>query len=328
MRKGGFRAVALGVLLLTVGFGPTSTSAQICVDPGPAEVCVDDPLRHDAGEASLDDGDVSAHANGGIVTGAGQATFVLDAVADPGDLASDEEVRFDARLFIRDSEGSLVAVEVLHETLGPGDTLDEQLEATVDTVAPLVEGGSVSVQASATLVTNTARSSLGEAQSMSPITFAVAPPQDAADHTTVNDTAQVGQFEAGPDGAFAQAVDGELFVAQDTGLRFEASGTLSSESFNDVSSLRQFTSARLMLRTSEDIYSASVAPIDEFCNTTCSTTAQTVPVELSVVLPGELVDPQRDVRVVVDADWNLFRPTFDGNSAIDSGENDVVALSP
>jgi hypothetical protein len=296
-------------LLLTVGLVPTvATAQQTCAEAGVAELCVQDPLVHDAGEITVTGGDVSAEANGGVATGVGSATFVVDYAIDAPALASDEQLVVDGDLVIRDSNGYLVAREDLTESLAAGESVTGELQTTVETVAPLVDGGSITVEASADIVQGYAeRTRVGAAQSASPVTVVATPPQDVADRTTAGDTITVGYAEAGPIQANADVIDGELIVATDTAVRLEMTGELSSQAFDGVDNLRQDASASLRAFNADGFSeSVSLAPIDERCYSACSTQAQTVPVELSIVIPGDAENPDQDLRLRTGASWSAF----------------------
>ncbi|PSG96727.1 hypothetical protein BRD56_09160 [Thermoplasmatales archaeon SW_10_69_26] len=316
---------------MTVGLVPTAANAQeICADAGPAELCVADPLVHDAGEITVTGQDVSAEANGGIATGVGSATFAVDYTIDAPALASDEQLVVDGDLVIRDSNGYLVAREDLTESLTAGESVTGELQTTVETVAPLVDGGSITVDSSADIVQGYERTRVGAAQSASPVTVVATPHQDVADRTTAGDTITVGYAEAGPTQADADVIDGELIVATDTAVRLEMTGELSSKTFNGVDNLRQDASASLRAFNADGFYErVRLAPIEERCYSNCSTQDQTVPVELSIVIPGDAENPDQDLRLQTGASWSAFY--YDGfyqdEAFSDSAEglNDLLA---
>lgn len=314
--------------MLTMGLAGTTAQADTCVDPGPAELCVEDPVKHDAGQASLEDGDVSAQANGGIVTGAGEATFVMDYVIDLDGLPSGT-VDFTTTLEIRNSENQqLIRQQVNERDIPTGaDAIQGQIEANVSTLTPLADGGTVHVSAGATLDDGSGTRTLGQAQSVAPITFAVAPPADVAERIHPADTVDAGSFEAGPSEASASAIDGQLIVAQDTSLRFEAEGTLSSHAYEGDTG-RQTTRASLSVATEDQLYSASVSPITNRCFTSCSVPAETASVELSIVIPGDLVEPNQEADVDVDASWFSSRDAFERNDAREEGANEILVVGP
>lgn len=340
MAFGGLRSVILGGLLLTVGLVPLTAGQETCVNAGPAELCVDDPLAngpltHDAGEATIQAGDVSAEANGGVVTGAGSATFVLDYSADASGLSGD--LRYVVQMVVYDGDGNIVEYNTTFGTIAPGEEVEDQLRIEIDTLTPLVDDGSIEVGASGEERATT-RSTIGEAQSVSPITYVVAPPEDVADRTTVGQTIDVGSFDVGPNTEpSAQATDGEFLVAGDTGAKLQASGQLATRSFDGVDHLTQYTDADLRVNTPDfDVFvSSSVRPLTDSCFSSCSPDARTAEVDLSVVFPGDLEEPQREVEVRISGDWsaNWQDPSTgaflsDRASAHDLGVNELLALGP
>lgn len=325
---------------MTVGLAPLTASQETCAGAGPAELCVDDPLAngpltHDAGEASITSGDVSAEANGGVVTGAGSATFVLDYTADASGLSDD--LRYLVQLAVYDGDGNPVEHNVTFGTIAPGQEVEDQLRIEIDTLTPLVDDGSIEVTASGEELANT-RSTIGEAQSVSPITYVVAPPEDVADRTTVGQTIDVGNFDVGPNmEPSAQAIDGEFLVAGDTGAKLQASGQLATRSFSNVDSLDQWTDADLRVNTPDFdvVLFSSVQPLTDSCFSSCSADARTADVDLSVVFPGDLEEPYREVEIRVGGSWNAdWRDpstgqfVVDGASAFDSGVNELLAVGP
>lgn len=332
MVLGGLRTVTLAALLMTVGFAPMTASGETCVSPGVVNVCVDDPGHKDAGEASSIDGDVSATANGGIVPGLGSAEFVADYTVSHTGLQQGEEVLFFGELEVLDGEGDLVGRDTVFLELVPGDGEETgELRVEVPAVDAVVDGGSVQVSARADLNHADGTTRLGFAQSASPITMVVAPPSDVAERTQVAETVEAGTFEAGPAGAFADAVDGSLLVAQGTSMRFEATGELSSSSLSGVDSFSQNARASLRMVIDGELHFAIATPISESCfstDGTCSTDAQSVPTELSIVVPGDLLDPRSEIDVRVDARWFLSADGFDSTSATDHGQNVLYAAGP
>lgn len=325
---------------MTVGLAPLTASQETCAGAGPAELCVDDPLAngpltHDAGEASITSGDVFAEANGGVVTGAGSATFVLDYTADAAGLSDD--LRYLVQLAVYDGDGNIVEHNGTFGTIAPGQEVDDQLRIEIDTLTPLVDDGSIEVKASGEELSTT-RSTIGEAQSVSPITYVVAPPEDVADRTTVGQTIDVGSFDVGPHTEpSAQAIDGELLVAGDTGAKLQASGQLATRSFSGVDSLDQWTDADLRVYTPgfDVVLFSSVQPLTDHCFSSCSADARTADVDLSVVFPGDLEEPNREVEIRVSGSWNAdWRDpstgqfVVDGTSAFDSGVNELLAVGP
>lgn len=331
---GGPRAVLLGALLLTVGLAPTTASQETCAGAGPAELCIGDPLVHDAGEATVEDGDVSAHANGGLAAGAGSATFAVDYLLDDETIGPEHEIWMSARLIVEDNDGSIVSIDSVSETLlGPG-SLEGQLQTTVETLTPELEGGTITVEVDATLHHESNATRLGDAVSMAPITVLLSPPGDLADRTNVGET-EVGTFGAGPAEAGASVADGELFVADGTSTRLEVTGELSTQSVDDVDFVTQYASASLRADVGGSTYFVSVTPLSDDCNQACSIDAQTVNVELSIVLPGDADEVLSDLDLRLDADWYLRTPDPDGwgsqletNEAVDRGANELVAFAP
>lgn len=330
MVLGGLRTAVLGALLLTVGLVPVTAGQETCAGAGPAEICVADPLVHDAGQATLENGDVSAEANGGIVTGAGSATFVLDYVADTSDLSTGD-VLFNGQLRVLDGDGNLVARETFSESLVAGATVEDEVQVVVETVGPLVGEGAVEVLVHARQTRSDGWTTLGQAQSVSPIKYTVAPPSDAAERTTVASTIDAGSFDVGPASEAAEVIDGELVVASDTSAKLVAEGELSSQSFTDIQDVRQRVYADLLVRSADfDINEhVSVRPIYDRCYSTCSVDAQTVPVELSVVIPGDLEEARHKVDVRVSGSWSVSwydGTTFRSDSAQASaaGANELI----
>lgn len=320
-------------MLLIVGFVPVTGNAQTCLDQDPAQFCLDDPLQHDAGEISIVDGEVSAEANGGLVTGAGNVTFVVDYVVEPDDLGPDESLYANGLLLVRNSQDEILDLQPFSERLDPGESAEGEIQVEVETLAPSVEGGTVEVQAGASVSADGGTSfRVGEAQSVSPMSVVLAPPSDIADRTTVGDTIDVGSFDIGPATDEANVIDGELLVAQDTGVKLQATGELSTPSFIGVDRLTQRADARLTVDSADGFSTqAFVDPIDDRCWTTCSVSAQTVPVELSVVIPGDLADPVHDLRIAVSGDWTASWEEGgqffgDGAFAGDVGEDELLAV--
>lgn len=332
MSVGGIRAI-LGALLLIVGLVPVTAGQETCAGAGPAELCVADPLVHDAGEARIVDGDVTAHANGGLVSGVGSATFLVDYVIEDETIGPDDTVSSSVRLFVHDNDGELVAREWVSESLsGPG-SVEGELEATVGTVTPELEGGTVTVEAKATLSSDGNVTRLGDAVSMAPITVLVTPPSDLAEKTNVGET-QVGTFDVGPTQDDGSLADGELFVADGTSVRLEATGELSTRSVDGVDFYDQRARASLSASLGEADYSVSVTPVDEYCSSACSTVGETIEVELSLVIPVD-EEPVSDLELGLHADWLLRTPHPSGwgyqteSSYVNEiGHNELVGVGP
>jgi hypothetical protein len=342
MSLGGVRNVLVAALLVTVGLAPTLAAQETCLGAGPVETCVDDPGRTDAGSISLVDGEVTAQAEGGLVTGTGEATFVVDYEVDQP-VADDELLGVVFEVEVLDKDGDRLGQDRfrhypgLPDPVAPGEAPDDgELEATVSTVAPKVEGGTVEVSAYAMLFGPNGTEVLGQAQSVSPVTFALAPAEDQAERTRVTDTVDAGSFDAGPSGATAETVDGELVVADDTAVRLEATGDLNAQGFSDVDRLFQRAEADLYVETDDRYYHAGLDPIYERCySSPCSATAQTVPVELSVVVPGDLLQPGQELDTSVRSDYYLSvrdQDAGDGERVYErgraSGDNLLLAAGP
>lgn len=316
---------------MTVGLAPVTAGQQTCAGAGPAEICVDDPLVHDAGQATVADGDVSAQANGGLATGVGSATFVVDYQLEDQTIDPDEQVYMSIRLIVQDSAGDLVEVNGTSATLEEAGSTEGELQATIDTLTPKLEGGTITVEVDATRSDDGNVTKLGEAVSMAPITVLVSPPSDVAERTNVGQT-QVGTFEAGPDEGQASVADGELFVADGTSIRLQATGELSTQSLQDVSFYDQRASASLAAQIGDADYRVDSTPISEYCQNACSADAETVEVELSLVLPAD-EDLVSDLDLDLDANWVLRTPGDWGYQtertfADAHGSNEIVGVGP
>lgn len=318
---------------MTVGLVPASGSSQTCASPGLVEACIDDPRRSDVGEVSLVNGELTAEANGAIAAGAGNVTFFVDYVVEHTGLASDESLEIYASLTVYDSDGQMVGVDTVLQTLVNDGRTEGEIEVEVDTVAPMAEGGSIAVEAIGWLVSPSERIALGHAQSVSAITFLLAPPADVAEQVTVARMFEVGNFEASAPTTSVGVIDGEFLVAQDTSIRLEANGNVSSMQLGQVDNLFEQVTALLSVSWNGHFVSASASPIGHNCMAPCSSSAQTVPVELSVVVPGDLENPRSDLRVNVQADGHasyqvandwFFESSFD----YASGVSELVAVGP